>query len=76
MKKIAEIKGMSCEHCKKRVEKALLAIDGITAEVDLKKARAVISYEKEVSDDVVKAAIEEAGYQLVSIKEKKELFGN
>lgn len=31
MKKIMEIKGMTCEHCQARVEKALNSIDGVEA---------------------------------------------
>ena len=36
MKKIL-VEGMKCEHCKAHVEKALNAIDGIQATVDLEK---------------------------------------
>jgi copper chaperone CopZ len=37
MKKIVKIKGMSCEHCQNRVEKALNALPGISADVKLKE---------------------------------------
>ena len=43
MKKVVEIKGMSCEHCQNRVEKALNALPGITAEVSFKKGQAVLT---------------------------------
>lgn len=75
MKKIIEIKGMTCEHCSGRVDKALNAIDGIEAKVDLKKNRANATYTKDVEDQVIKDAIEEAGYEVTSIKEKKGIFG-
>lgn len=75
MKKIIEIKGMTCGHCQARVDKALNGIDGISAKVDLKKNKATATYSKDVYDKVIKDAIEEAGYEVTSIKEKKGLFG-
>ena len=75
MKKIIEIKGMTCGHCQARVDKTLNEIDGISAKVELKKNRATATYSKEVDDQVIKDAIEEAGYEVTAIKEKKGLFG-
>lgn len=75
MKKIIKINGMSCANCQAHVEKALNSIDGIEAKVELKKNRAIASYSKEIEDKVIEDAITEAGYELVSIKEKKGLFG-
>ncbi len=74
MKKIMEINGMSCEHCQARVEKALNAIDGVQAKVELKKNRAIVTLTKEVEDKALSDAVTEAGYEVVSITEKKGLF--
>ena len=74
MKKIIEIKGMTCEHCQARVEKVLNAIDGATAKVELKKNRAIINLKKEVSDQTLRDTVTEAGYEVVGITEKKGLF--
>lgn len=74
MKKIIEINGMSCGHCQARVEKVLNAIEGVDAKVDLKKNRAVVTISKDVADQTMKEAITEAGYEVVSISEKKGLF--
>ena len=74
MKKIIEINGMSCGHCQARVEKVLNAIEGVDAKVELKKNRAVVTISKEVSDETMKEAVTEAGYEVVSITEKKGLF--
>ncbi|HHV11030.1 MAG TPA: heavy-metal-associated domain-containing protein [Clostridiales bacterium] len=75
MKKIIEINGMSCEHCQARVEKALNGIDGVSAKVELKKNRAVVNLANEsVNDEALKEAVTEAGYEVVSITEKKGLF--
>lgn len=74
MKKIIDIKGMSCGHCQARVEKALNSIDGVEAKVELKKNRAVVNLTKEVGDQVLSDAVIEAGYEVVSVNEKKGLF--
>ena len=66
MEKILFIEGMSCSHCSARVESALNAIDGVQANVDLKKKRATV--QTEVADDVLVKAVEEAGYKVKKIK--------
>ncbi|QHQ62631.1 heavy metal transporter [Anaerocolumna sedimenticola] len=75
MKKIIKIEGMTCSHCQARVEKALNSITGVDAKVDLKKKAAVVSLDSDISDSVFKDAVSEAGYEVVSIEEKKGLFG-
>lgn len=67
MEKVMEIQGMSCDHCKKAVEKALNAISGVEAEVDLKQKTAVIKLKTVVDDQVLKNAVSKAGYEVVSI---------
>ena len=74
MKKVISIQGMSCEHCKTHVEQALNAIDGVKAKVDLKKNEAVVDLSKDVSDQILKDAVANAGYKAVSVSEKKGLF--
>ncbi len=74
MKKIMEISGMSCGHCQARVEKVLNELEGVQAKVDLKKNIAVVQLSKEVSDDVLKATVTEAGYEVGAISVKKGLF--
>lgn len=61
------IEGMSCGHCQARVEKALNAIEGIQASVDLASKTATVQLTKEISDDSLKTAISDAGYEVVSI---------
>ena len=61
------IEGMTCEHCKARVESRLNALDGVSAKVNLKKKTAAGSMEKEVSDEQIKKVVENAGYQVVDI---------
>lgn len=60
------IEGMTCEHCKSRVESRLNALDGVSARVNLKKKTAVVSMEKDVADEVIQKAIENEGYEVVN----------
>lgn len=68
MKKEIIIEGMSCAHCSGRVEKALNAIDGVEAKVDLGKKTAYVDLKKDISDDELAKAVTDAGYDVVSIK--------
>ncbi len=63
-----KVEGMSCGHCSARVEEALNAIEGVKAEVDLKKKTAYVTLEKETAEDTLKKAVEEAGYHVEEIK--------
>lgn len=64
------IDGITCEHCRTRVEKALSEIDGIKrAAVDLEGGFAVLEMEKDVSVEVLRKAIENAGYTFVRIED-------
>ena len=74
MKKIIEISGMSCAHCQAHAEKALNAIEGVKASVNLKKNEAVVEFQSEIADKVFTDALREAGYEAVAIREKKGLF--
>lgn len=65
--KTLQIEGMSCGHCQARVEKALNAIDGVQATVDLASNSAVVTLSKEVANEILKKAVEDAGYEVVSI---------
>ncbi len=64
MEKILKIDGMSCSHCSSRVEKALNQIDGVSAVVNLEAKIATLTLTKEVSDDVLREAVEDAGFSV------------
>lgn len=68
MTKTMKIEGMMCTHCSGRVEKALNAIDGVEAKVDLDAGTAAVTLSHEVSDYVLKKAVEDAGYEVVSVQ--------
>ena len=69
MKKVLKVNNMTCGHCKMAVEKALIAIQGIThAEVDLIEGTAEVELSAEIDDSLLKKAVEDAGYPVESIQ--------
>lgn len=64
------VEGMNCGHCSARVEEALNQLEGVKAEVNLKKKTAYVTLEKEVSDEVLKETVVTAGYSVTDIKRK------
>ena len=68
MNKTMIIEGMMCAHCQAHVEKSLNALDGVEAKVDLAAKSAAITLSKDVSDDVLRNAVTEAGYEVISIQ--------
>lgn len=69
MNKKMMIEGMTCGHCSARVEKALNAITNVSAVVNLEGKYADITVSGEVSDDKLREAVTEAGYEVKSITE-------
>jgi copper ion binding protein len=59
------VTGMTCEHCVASVTEEVQEISGVTeVSVDLPTGLVSITSEQPVSDVQVKAAVEEAGYQV------------
>ncbi len=68
MKKILYVEGMVCNNCVSHVTEALLEIEGVAgADVVLEPKTATVTLEKEIADEVLKAAVVEAGYDVTSI---------
>lgn len=68
MKKKILIEGMSCQHCVGHVKEALEGLDKVTSvEVNLENKWAIV--ETTNSDDELKEAIEEEGYDVIKIEE-------
>jgi copper ion binding protein len=69
MKKVISIEGMSCNHCVKHVTDALKAIEGVSkVEVSLKNGKAIIEAENTVSNAEIIDAVNDAGYDVISVK--------
>lgn len=71
MKKRLFIEGMSCMHCVKHVHDALVEVAGVSnANIDLAGRNAVVEYNDsaKITDDMLKAAVEDAGYDVVRVE--------
>jgi len=59
-----KVEGMSCNHCKMAVEKALQNITSVSkAEVDLEKGEVHVEYEPDINVEELKKAVRNAGYE-------------
>jgi len=69
MKKKISISGMSCEHCVKHVTNALKELAGVSnVEVNLAAKNAIIEASDDLTDEAIKAAIDDAGYEVTGIE--------
>ena len=68
MKKTINIEGMMCHHCEMAVQKALESLDNVAkAEVSHENGTAVVELTGDVSDEVLKKAVEDKDYTVKSI---------
>ena len=69
MKKTIGIEGMMCMHCVKHVHDALEKVEGVeSVDVSLENKNAVISASESVTDDALRNAVTEAGYEVTGIE--------
>ena len=69
MEKIMKIEGMMCMHCENRVKKALEAIDGVEEAVcSYKEGTAKLTLSHEVDEAVLKKAVEDQDYKVLSVE--------
>ncbi|MBO4420855.1 MAG: cation transporter, partial [Lachnospiraceae bacterium] len=69
MKATVKIEGMMCGHCEARVKKALEAVAGVESAVaDHNANTAVVTLNAEVSDDVLKKAVEDQDYKVLGVE--------
>lgn len=69
MQKTMKIEGMMCAHCEAAVKKCLEEIPGVeTAQVSHEAGTAIISLTETISDDVLRKAVEDKDYKVVSVE--------
>lgn len=69
MIKTMKIEGMMCPHCEAHTKKALEAIDGVESAVASHTEKtAIVTLTKDVDDSLLKAAVENAGYEVLGIE--------
>jgi copper chaperone len=61
------VSGMTCEHCVASVTEEISEITGVTdVVVDLPTGRVVVTADRPVDEVQIRAAVEEAGYQITA----------
>jgi len=61
-----QVSGMTCGHCVQSVSSEMSALDGVEAvDVDLASGAVTVTSQQPLDTDAVRAAVDEAGYQLV-----------
>ncbi|MGC5032874.1 heavy-metal-associated domain-containing protein [Micromonospora sp. DT229] len=61
-----QVQGMTCGHCVSAVSAEVTALPGVTeVAVDLAAGQVKVTSEQPLDDDAVRAAVDEAGYELV-----------
>lgn len=69
MTKTMKIEGMMCPHCEGTVKQTLEALSGVErAEVSHEKGTAVVACTEAVTDDVLRQAVVDKGYQVLDIE--------
>ncbi|SHK04983.1 heavy-metal-associated domain-containing protein [Hespellia stercorisuis] len=71
VEKIIHIEGMHCENCRNSVERQINRIEGAAARVDLKKNIAIVSMDREISDEELKRAVESIDFKVTGIAKKE-----
>jgi copper ion binding protein len=60
-----QVQGMTCGHCVNAVSTEVGALEGVKdVQVDLAAGRVTVTSDQPLSDDAVRAAVDEAGYEL------------
>ena len=69
MKKVISIEGMRCGHCTSNVDKALRGIPGVSdVTVDLEGKCAAIEAADSVTDEQIKQAVDDLGFEVKAIR--------
>ena len=67
MQTIYTVSGMTCGHCVSSVQSEVRQLPGVTdVQVDLVAGAVTVTSEQPVDDAAIRAAVDEAGYALVS----------
>jgi copper chaperone len=61
------VAGMTCEHCVRSVTEEVGEVPGVTrVDVELESGRVIVSSVAPVDDALVRAAVREAGYEVLT----------
>ena len=73
MKRVIEVEGMCCKRCAERAERKLCLLEGVSAaKANFKKG--LIFAETTLPDEALKACVEEAGFAVKCIRDRRGIF--
>lgn len=62
-----KVSGMTCGHCVQSVKTEVSKLGGVTnVEIDLDSGQVMVTSEQAIDDAALRAAVDEAGYEVVS----------
>ncbi|HET6625883.1 MAG TPA: heavy-metal-associated domain-containing protein [Nocardioidaceae bacterium] len=61
---IYQVNGMTCAHCADAVTREVSAVEGVSSVDVTVESGVVVVHGEDISDDAVRAAIDEAGYEV------------
>ena len=69
MEKVLFVEGMTCKHCKMRVEKALNDLSGVKkVSIDLETGKTIVEIKKDIESQILVNAVQEAGYRVAKVE--------
>jgi copper chaperone CopZ len=67
MTRTYSVPGITCDHCQRAIEAELAEVEGLTrVEVDVVQKEVLV--EGEASDEAIRSAIDEAGYEVAGVR--------
>jgi copper chaperone CopZ len=64
MKTVITVQGMTCDHCKRSVTRALMALEGVSAvEVDLQTKQVAVEHDAAAGLEAMLRAVDAIGFQ-------------
>lgn len=67
--KIAKIDGMTCGHCESAVTQNLTGLGKLT-DIEVSAEKGTAKFQGEISESELSAAIDDAGYKLISVSDE------
>ncbi|MEU5715750.1 heavy-metal-associated domain-containing protein [Streptomyces sp. NPDC020403] len=65
---VYEVKGMTCGHCEGAVSEEISGLEGVTSvKAEASTGRVTVASAAPLTEDAVRAAVDEAGYELVGL---------
>lgn len=75
MKKVIRVEDLCCKKCAERAANKLELLEGVkAARSNLRKNVVLVEHDETVTDDMLKTAVENAGFKVLTVEVRKGLF--